>query len=150
MKSLTELHSNCSVKSAKGGVGKGARDRERSQHYQWLQLLPKQGAGAITAYVYNIPTRAVSEGNRGRDNETINIYAFKLKGQTAWIWEQEAVCSRTHMSELHPLTASRSDSEGLTQDERAGMRKWLKAQIYSLCCLPDSTVSLSLIWEPLG
>lgn len=39
------------------------------------------------------------------------------------VWVEEAVCSWANMSELHPVTACRSDSQGLSQEERAGMRK---------------------------
>lgn len=37
-----------------------------------------------------------------------------------------SVCSRAVVSELHPRTASGSDSEGPTQEERAGMRRQLR------------------------
>lgn len=58
------------------------------------------------------------------------------------VWGEEDVCSRAQKSELHPPTASRPSSRGLTQEELAGMRNWLKALIYPLCCLPESTTSL--------
>ncbi len=82
--------------------------------------------------------------------ESMCAHLYSRNKDPESVWEQEAVCSRSQ-SELHPPTASRPSSQGLTQEERAGMRKWLKAQIYTLCRLLESTTSppLCLIWEAL-
>lgn len=69
----------------------------------------------------------------------VSLYARDKDPES--VWEEEAVYSRAHKSKLHPPTASGPSSQGLTQEERAGMRKWLKAQIYLLCRLPESTTS---------
>lgn len=61
--------------------------------------------------------------------------AAGVRRETIGVWEEDAVCSRADVSELHPLTASGSASEDLTQEERAGTRKQLRAEIYPLCCL---------------
>lgn len=44
--------------------------------------------------------------------------AEQVRREAICVWEEEAVCGRADVSELHPPTASRSDSEGLTQEEK--------------------------------
>ncbi len=62
----------------------------------------------------------VSGENIGKVTMRENLCMFILKGQKSCIWEEEAVCSRAHKSELYPLTASRLNSQGLTEERRLG------------------------------
>lgn len=73
---------------------------------------------------------------------------FILKGQRSWVCLGAGSCLQPGSQVWAPSTACRPSSQGLTQEERAGMRKWLKAQIYTLCHLPEATTSppLCLIW----
>lgn len=89
------------------------------------------------------------EENEGTMRESMCVWLYLRDKAPESFWEEEAVCSRAHKSELHPPTASKPSSQGLKREEKAGMRKWLKAQTFTLYHLPKSTNSppLCLIWE---
>lgn len=81
----------------------------------------------LKTYVYNRTKRAVSKGNRGNVTMRESL-CMRLHSRDKDLSEERKMSAAgLKKSELHPPTASRPSSRGLTQEELAGMRKWLKA-----------------------
>lgn len=128
---IRNINWSCRMRPAKCRASKEVRETEVRQCYQWTGLIPKKKCAG--AYARNITQRADGGGKRGK----YSIYTALYSRDHDVVSGRRKMCTAgANESELHPLTASRSDSGLNTGGE--GRAEGM-TQISTLCCLPDST-----------